>query len=220
MESNKLKISEIFYSIQGESTRAGMPCVFIRLQGCNCRCSWCDTPYSQDIQGESTEMSTDEIISKIESFNCWYLLFTGGEPLLQKRIIPVMEYFCNKNYIVSVETGGSIDCTGLDSRIIKIIDMKCPDSGMMSKNMYENLIYLSNHDEIKFVIASEKDYEYAKDLIIKYRIDEKVNVILFSPAYNVLKPKDLAEWILNDKLNVRIHLQLHKFIWKQGKKGI
>ena len=213
------KISEIFHSIQGEGKRAGMPCIFLRFQGCNLRCKWCDTEYAQDIKAGKT-FTFNQIVKKVESFDCKFIEFTGGEPLLQENFIELIRYFSQKDYTVAIETNGSIDISKLPENVIRIIDVKCPSSGMVEHFNIENLLYINSNDEIKFVIANEEDYEWAKDFYlreIRYKIKAE---IIFSPAFSLLEPKSLAEWILRDGLEVRMQLQLHKYIWHPEERGV
>ncbi len=219
-ENIRLNISEIFYSIQGEGTRSGLPCVFVRLQGCELRCSWCDTPYALDIKQIESIMNGAEIIDKIKSYDCNYILFTGGEPLFQKEVLPLLSYFCEEGYVVSIETNGHQSIREVDRRAIKILDLKCPASGMSKYNDYSNLEYLLPHDEVKFVITDRNDYDFARDIISRYNLVEKVDSILLSPVFNALSNSDLAGWILSDKLKVRLQLQIHKYIWEPNKRGV
>jgi len=175
-------VSEIFYSIQGEGTRAGLPCTFIRMQGCRLRCSWCDTPYALEIKQIENQMTGYEILKKIEEIGCNFIEFTGGEPLEQAEIKGLMTKLCDEYYTVAIETSGYIDISDLDTRIIKILDVKCPDSKMEKKNRYENFNHLTKIDEVKFVIASLDDYEFAKEICNKYDLTYKVNAVLFSPV--------------------------------------
>lgn len=216
----KFNVSEIFYSIQGEGTRAGLPCIFVRLQGCKLRCSWCDTPYALDINQTETIMTGQEIIDKIKSIPCNFVEFTGGEPLEQSEIKSIMTYLCDNDYTVAIETSGYIDLSDLNKRIIKIMDIKCPDSKMHKKNRYENINYLSKNDEVKFVIASLKDYVFAKEKVLEYKLNEKCNAVLFSPVFGKISNLELAELILADNLPVRFQLQFHKYIWEPSKRGV
>ena len=210
-----LKINEIFYSIQGESSYSGMPCVFIRLTYCNLRCSYCDT---EDSFYEGQDMSIDQIIKEIEKYNCKLIEVTGGEPLLQKGSIELMNILLNNNYKVMLETGGSLPVNKVPLEVIKIVDFKCPSSNMEEKNDWRIIKNLQKHDEIKFVIGNKQDYEWAKDKIEQFNLHNKN--LLFSPVHDVLNPKELSEWILNDGLKVRAQLQLHKYIWGSNTKGV
>jgi 7-carboxy-7-deazaguanine synthase len=211
-----LKVNEIYFSIQGESTFAGKPCVFIRLTYCNLRCSYCDTEYAF-YDGE--EMSIEEIIEEVKKYNCSLVEVTGGEPLVQKDSIHLMRKLCDEDYEVLLETGGSLPIENIDKRVRVILDLKCPSSNMKGKNLYENLDHLKSIDEVKFVIGTREDYEWAKEIISKYKINEKCEV-LFSVVFDKLEPITLTNWILEDKLNVRFQLQMHKFIWKPEERGV
>jgi 7-carboxy-7-deazaguanine synthase len=213
-------VSEIFYSIQGEGTRAGMPCVFIRMQGCRLRCVWCDTKYALEIGQKEIEMTGDEIIKEVEVFQCRFIEFTGGEPLEQPEIKSLMTYFCDNGYKVAIETSGYIDVSDLDKRVIKILDVKCPGSKMDKKNRYENMNFLEKHDEVKFVITDKTDYDFAKSITEKYDLTIRTSAVLFAPVFGNIDYKEFAEWILQDKLNVRMQLQLHKYIWEPNKRGV
>ncbi len=212
-------IAEIFYSIQGEGSRAGFPCIFIRFQGCNLRCKWCDTIYAQDIN-KKCEESFEDIIEKVDQYNCSFIELTGGEPLMHDNINKLIANFLGKGNTVAVETNGSYDISKLHKNVITIMDIKCPSSGMEKKFMSGNLNHLNSNDEIKFVIADQNDYQWAKQFYRK-KIQDQINCeILFSPAFSLMQPYILAEWILKDRLNVRFQLQLHKYIWGPDRKGV
>ncbi len=211
-----LKVNEIYYSIQGESTFAGKPCVFIRLTYCNLRCSYCDTEYAF-YEGE--DKSIEEVIEEVKKYDSKLVEVTGGEPLVQKEAIHLMRKLCDDGYQVLLETGGSLPIDSVDKRVRVILDLKCPSSKMKGKNLYENLDHLKPIDEVKFVIGTREDYEWAKEIINKYKINEKCE-ILFSVVFNKLEPLTLTNWILEDKLNVRFQLQMHKFIWKPEERGV
>jgi len=213
-------ISEIFHSLQGEGVRAGERCVFIRLQGCSLRCSWCDTAYALDHKKGGFDMKGEEILSKIEEFDCNFIEFTGGEPLEQVNIYPLMTFLCDKGYTVAIETGGHINTQFVDTRVIKIIDMKCPDSKMSSLNNYDNLLLINAQDEVKFVLASRTDYLWAKQIVEQYQLINSCKAVLFSCVFNQLAFVDLAEWILEDRLDVKMQLQMHKFIWDPMARGV
>ena len=213
-------ISEIFYSIQGESTFAGMPCIFIRLQGCNYSCEWCDTKYAQDEKQKENILNTKEILQKVKKYECNYICFTGGEPLMQAGADKLLAHFCDEGYTVSLETNGYYSIKEIDTRVIKIVDFKCPSSKMDNMNNFENIKYLNKNDEVKFLIADRNDFDWAKEVLNKYQIVEKVNTVLFSAVFNCLNPEKLAEWILQDNLPVRLQLQLHKYIWEPNKRGV
>ena len=211
-----LKIKEIFYSIQGESSLAGLPCVFVRLTYCNLRCSYCDTEYAFY---EGTDYTIDQVLSEIKKYNCNLIEITGGEPLVQKEVLHLMKILCDLGYEVMIETGGSLSIQEIDKRVKVIMDLKCPSSKMAEKNLYENINYLKQNDEIKFVIGNREDYDWSKDIIDKYSITEKCSV-LFSNVFAELEPVQLAEWILNDNLKVRFQIQMHKYIWSPTKRGV
>ncbi len=211
-----IKINEIYYSIQGESSKAGLPCVFIRLTYCNLRCSYCDTEYAFY---EGTDFTIDEIIDKIKKFDCKLVEITGGEPLVQKESINLMKRLCDEDFEVMLETGGSLPINQIDKRVMIIMDLKCPSSKMMKKNNYDNINYLKPTDEVKFVIGTLEDYEWTKTIIEQYKLIEKCSV-LFSVVFDKLEPATLVNWILEDKLKVRYQLQMHKIIWHPETKGV
>jgi len=211
-----LKVNEIFYSIQGESTYAGRRCVFIRLTGCNLRCTYCDTEYAF-YDGEN--LSVDAIIKKVESYNCNLVEITGGEPLLQNEVHQLMHKLCDNNFTVLLETSGSLSIEQVDKRVINILDFKTPSSKMDKKNRFQNVDLLKLTDEVKFVIGSKDDYNWSKEIIQKYKLDAKVK-ILFSSVFGKVEHKELVEWILEDNLNVRYQLQMHKYIWDPNKTGV
>ena len=209
-------INEIFFSIQGESTRTGLPCIFIRLTSCDLRCAWCDTTYAFQ---EGTEMNIDEIIKKVETYRCRLVEITGGEPLLQPNVHRLMKNLCDKNYELLIETGGHRDISGIDPRVKRIMDIKCPGSSMEKRNRWENIKVLTAQDEVKFVIAHETDYVWAKEVITTYRLPELCTVLM-SPAFGLIENRTLAEWILRDQLNVQFQIQLHKYIWDPVTRGV
>lgn len=212
-----LKVNEIYYSVQGESTAAGLPCVFVRLTYCNLRCTYCDTEYAF-YQGKGISIS--EIISEIKRYDCKLVELTGGEPLVQMdECLDLMKRLGDEGFTVLIETGGSLSIKDIDPRVKIIMDLKCPSSGMEKKNIYENIVCLKSNDELKFVIGSREDYEWTKEIIIKYSLDKKCE-ILFSVVFGKLEPVQLVNWILEDKLNVRFQLQMHKFIWHPETKGV
>jgi 7-carboxy-7-deazaguanine synthase len=216
-----MKVCEIFASIQGESAYAGLPCVFVRLSGCNLRCIYCDTVYARDDAGdeEIIEMSIEEVIESAHSFGISLIEITGGEPLMQKETPVLVERLLHSGFTVLIETNGSISIKDLDERAIIIMDIKTPASGMFENMDLLNLKYLKAKDEVKFVITDRNDYEWAKNFIKDYRLTDKRS-ILFSPAYGMLLPSDLAEWIIHDRLTVRLNLQLHKYIYGPDARGI
>lgn len=211
-----LKINEIYYSIQGESTKAGLPCVFIRLTYCNLRCTYCDTEYAFY---DGKDFSVDEIIKEVKKYDCRLVEVTGGEPLVQPECLNLMKKLCDEDFEVLLETGGSLPVKDIDTRVKIIMDLKCPSSGMMKKNLYENIDHIKSTDEIKFVIGTREDYEWTKEIINKYKLTGKCE-ILFSVVFGQLEPVTLVNWVLEDKLNVRFQLQLHKFIWDPAAKGV
>ena len=211
--STSLRISEIFYSLQGESTRVGIPTVFIRLTGCPLRCTYCDTTYA--FTGGNTQ-TLNEIMQEVASYSPEYICVTGGEPLAQKGCIPLLQTLCDKGYSVSLETSGALDVSAVDSRVSKILDIKTPASGEMAKNLWGNLLHLNAHDEIKFVLCDEADYRWATKILEEHKLTE-ICTVLLSPAQGQLEARDLAEWILRDKLHVRLQVQLHKLLWGNQK---
>ncbi|MGK9475350.1 7-carboxy-7-deazaguanine synthase QueE [Melioribacter sp. OK-6-Me] len=211
-----LKVNEIYFSIQGESSRAGIPCVFVRLTYCNLRCTYCDTEYAFY---EGVEMSIEEIIEKVSQYSCKLVEITGGEPLVQKESLDLMKILCDKGYEVMLETSGSLPIDKVDRRVMIIMDLKCPSSKMEKKNRYENIKYLKPGDEVKFVIGDREDYEWSLKKIKEFELDQKCG-ILFSVVFGKLEPVTLVNWILEDKLNVRFQLQMHKYIWKPETKGV
>jgi len=220
MNDLKFNISEIFFSIQGEGTRAGLPCVFVRLQGCRLRCSWCDTPYALEIKQIENIMTYSEILDKIYSYDCKFVEFTGGEPFEQADIHEIMKYLCDQGFTVAVETSGYIDVSDIDSRIIKILDIKCPDSGMSKKNNFKNINNIRPTDEIKFVIASKSDFDYALNIIKENNLVNRTAAVLMSPVFGKMNNIELAEWVLGTKLSIRLQLQMHKYIWEPNKRGV
>ncbi len=211
-----LKVNEIYFSVQGESSKAGLPCVFVRLTYCNLRCSYCDTEYAFY---EGHDMSLEEIMREIEKYNCKLVEITGGEPLVQNEALSLMKLLCNSGYEVMLETGGSLPIKDIDERVMIILDLKCPSSKMVKKNLFDNLNYIKRSDEIKFVIGNREDYDWAKEQITQYDLLSKTN-ILFSVVFGLLEPVKLVEWILHDNLQVRFQLQMHKFIWEPNTKGV
>ena len=204
-----LRLTEIFFSLQGEAARAGLPTVFVRLTGCPLRCIWCDTTYSFT-GGEPATVAS--VLLEVAKYPARQVCVTGGEPLSQKECLPLLTALCDAGYDVSLETSGALDIAGVDPRVSRIMDLKAPDSGESAKNRWENLPYLNQRDEIKIVIASRSDYEWARQAIAEYRLDERCAVLL-SPAQGLVNPTELAEWILEDGINVRFQMQLHKLLW-------
>ncbi len=217
MLSPLLKINEVFYSIQGESTKAGLPCVFVRLTYCNIRCVYCDTEYAFY---EGVNRPIDEIFEKVKSYGCNLVEITGGEPLVQENVHVLMSKLCDLGYEVMLETGGSLPIENVDKRVKVIMDLKTPYSKMEKRNRYENIQYLKPNDEVKFVIGSREDYDWAKEILNKYDLVNKVEQVLFSPVFDKVENVELANWILEDKLNVRFQLQMHKYIWHPETRGV
>lgn len=205
----RLKVHEIFYSLQGESTFAGRPCVLVRLTGCQMRCRWCDTEYAFY---EGGWRSLDEILAEVASYRCPLVEVTGGEPLLQPGTLPLLAALADRGYEVLLETGGGLDVSAVDPRVRRIVDVKCPGSGEAEANRWENLDHLRASDEVKLVIADEADYHWARRVVAEHRLAERCPV-LFSPVAGEIEPRRLAEWILRDRLPVRFQLQLHKLLW-------
>jgi len=208
-QPDQLRITEIFFSLQGESRTVGLPTVFIRLTGCPLRCGYCDTTYA--FQGGEW-LSFAEIVRQIEGYNTKYITVTGGEPLAQKNCHGLLSLLCDRGYQVSLETSGALDVAGVDKRVSRIIDVKTPGSGESDKNCLDNLQHLTPHDMVKFVICDRDDYQWAKDMLVKYDITSRCEV-LFSPSTGQLAARELADWIVADQLPVRFQLQLHKILW-------
>ena len=212
-----LTINEIFYSIQGESTRAGRACVFVRLTACDLRCSWCDTPYAFH---EGAKRSVDDVVAEVERHQCGLVEITGGEPLLQEDVYPLMDRLLERGLTVMLETGGHRPISRVPAAVVKIVDVKCPGSGEAAKNDWANLDRLAPHDELKFVVTDRADYEFARDLIARHNLPARCAAILISPVHGVLDPKTLSEWMLEDRLPARLQLQLHKYIWSPTTRGV
>ncbi|HBA83854.1 MAG TPA: 7-carboxy-7-deazaguanine synthase [Verrucomicrobia bacterium] len=211
-----LDISEIFFSIQGESTHAGRPCIFVRLAGCHLDCAWCDTGFAQT---GSRRMDLETIVQAVSAYPSRLLEITGGEPLLQAPIYLLMQTLCDRGYEVLLETSGSLDISRVDPRVKRIVDIKCPASGMADKNIWSNFQQLTPADELKIVIADRADYDWAKTILHQYALIEKC-AVLMAPVYGRIKNSELAEWILADGLPVRYQLQLHKYIWSPDRRGV
>ncbi|HTL44167.1 MAG TPA: radical SAM protein [Vicinamibacterales bacterium] len=212
-----LTVNEIFHSIQGESTHAGRPCVFVRLTACDLRCSWCDTPYAFH---EGTRMAVDEVLDKVRAYGCDVVEVTGGEPLLQKDVYPLMERLLAEGHTVLLETGGHRSVSAVPPGVHRIIDVKCPGSGEADKNCWQNLAELRPTDEVKFVIRDRVDYEYARHVVRERALSDQCAAVLFSPVHGVMNNRELAEWILEDRLAVRLQLQAHKYIWDPSMRGV
>jgi len=212
-----LTINEIFYSIQGESTFAGRPCVFVRLTACDLRCTWCDTPYAFY---EGRKMSIDDVVAAVDSHHCPLVEITGGEPLLQEDVYPLMERLLERGRTVLLETGGHRSTARVPDRVVTILDVKCPGSGESAKNDWSNLDRLRPQDEVKFVVKDRADYEFARDVIARHGLAARAAALHLSPVHGVLNPRTLAEWVLADNLPVRVQLQLHKYIWDPETRGV
>ena len=212
-----LLVNEIFFSIQGESSHAGRPCVFVRLTGCDLRCTWCDTAYAFD---EGRKLTVDEVTSVIEGHGCRLVEITGGEPLRQADVYPLMQRLLASGKTVLLETGGHVDISRVPEPVVKVVDIKCPGSGESERTDLDNLGRLAPHDEIKFVIRDRVDYEFARELVQRHAVDARCAAILFSPVHGVLDPTRLSEWVLADHLPVRVQLQLHKYLWDPDRRGV
>jgi len=212
-----LTINEIFHSIQGESTYAGRPCVFVRLTACDLRCRWCDTPYAFH---EGRKMSVDDVMADVESRGCPTVEVTGGEPLLQPDVYPLMQRLLDSGKTVLIETGGHRSIANVPAGVIRIVDVKCPGSGESDKNDWSNLALLTKSDEVKFVIADRRDYEFARDIVTREALPTRVNAVLLSPVHGELDAKLLSEWVIADRLDVRVQLQVHKYIWSPQTRGV
>jgi 7-carboxy-7-deazaguanine synthase len=212
-----LTINEIFYSVQGESTRAGALCVFVRLTACDLRCSWCDTPYAFH---EGTKRTIDDVVAEVDRYNCPLVEITGGEPLLQDDVYPLMDRFLTGGRTVMLETGGHRSIARVPRPVVKIVDVKCPASGEAAKNCWENLDALAPHDEVKFVLQDRRDYQFALDVMRRHDIASRCAAVLLAPVHGVLDPRQLSEWMLADRLPARLQLQLHKIIWTPETRGV
>jgi 7-carboxy-7-deazaguanine synthase len=212
-----LTINEIFHSIQGESTRAGQPCVFVRLTACDLRCSWCDTPYAFT---EGRKMSVDEVIAAVDAYGCPLVEITGGEPLLQEDVYELMQRLQADGRTVMLETGGHRSIERVPAGVLKVVDVKCPGSGEADKNDWANLGRLAPGDEVKFVIKDRADYDFAVDVIARYNLAARTAAVLMSPVHGVLHPRTLSEWMLADRVPARLQVQLHKLIWSPEARGV
>ena len=208
-----LRLTEIFYSLQGEARTVGLPTVFVRLTGCPLRCGYCDTEYAFH-GGEKRSITS--VLDEVAGFSPRYVTVTGGEPLAQKNCLPLLNQLCDQGYEVSLETSGAITLEGVDPRVVTVMDLKTPASNEMSRNLYDNIERLKSHDQIKFVICDRQDYEWARFKIDEYQLTQRVSDILFSPSHEQLNGTELAEWILADNLPVRMQLQLHKYLWNDA----
>ena len=212
-----LTINEIFYSVQGESTYAGRPCVFVRLTACDLRCSWCDTPYAFH---EGSKRTVEDVLVDVARFDCPLVEVTGGEPLLQQEVYPLMQQLLDSGKTVLLETGGHRSTERVPEPVVTILDVKCPGSGESERMDWDNLSRLRPHDEVKFVVRDRADYEYARAAIARHRLAGRVAAVHLSPVHGVLDAKTLSEWVLADRLPVRVQLQLHKFIWSPETRGV
>ena len=212
-----LTVNEIFYSIQGESTHTGRPCVFVRLTGCDLRCVWCDTPYAFH---DGRKRDVDEVVVDVEQYRCDLVEITGGEPLLQEDVYPLMDRLLAAGATVLLETGGHVSVARVPAAVVKVMDVKCPGSGECDRNAWENLSRLTDRDQVKFVIADRVDYEFARDVVRRHTLETRCGTVLFSAVHNVLPPARLAEWVLADRLPVRLQIQLHKHLWGAETRGV
>ena len=216
-KAKTLTIHEIYHSIQGESTFAGRPCVFVRTTFCDLRCTYCDTAHAFY---EGTKMTLPEIVDRVRAFDCPLVEVTGGEPLLQKNTLPLMTQLCDAGFTVLLETSGAHDISAVDPRVHRIMDLKTPDSGECHRKLYSNLDHLTPRDEVKFVIGSRGDYEWSREKVREYRIHERCGAVLFSTIFSRIEPVRVVEWLLEDKLPVRFQLQMHKYIWPPTQRGV
>jgi 7-carboxy-7-deazaguanine synthase len=212
-----LTINEIFHSIQGESTHAGRPCVFVRLTACDLRCSWCDTSYAFH---EGRKVSVEAVVEQVTGIGCEYVEITGGEPLVQADVYPLMQQLLERGHRVMLETGGHRSIANVPPDVIRIVDVKCPGSGEAAKNHWPNLDLLDRKDEVKFVIKDRADYEFAREVVERHHLIERTAAVLFSPVHGVLDAKELAGWVLDARLAVRVQLQIHKYIWSPETRGV
>lgn len=212
-----LTVNEIFHSVQGESSFAGQPCVFVRLTGCDLRCSWCDTPYAFH---EGERQTFEEVVAKVTDYRCSLVEVTGGEPLLQEDVYPLMERLLDSGCTVLLETGGHRGTARVPPAVVTVLDVKCPGSGESAQNDWTNLDRLRPHDEVKFVIRDRGDYDYAREVLTRHRLEQRAAAVHFSPVHGVLDSRTLSEWVLGDRLSVRVQLQLHKYIWPADARGV
>ena len=213
----KLTVNEIYQSVQGESTWAGLPCVFVRLTFCDLRCTYCDTEYAFY---EGNKMTFEDIVDKVRSFACPLVEVTGGEPLLQPNCVPLLAMLCEAGFTVLLETSGAHDIAAVDPRVHRIMDLKTPSSGECGRNLYGNVAHLTERDEVKFVLGSREDYEWAREKMSEFGLAEKVRAVLFSPVFGKIAPADIVAWMLEDKLPARFQLQMHKFIWEPKARSV
>jgi len=213
----RLTVNEIYQSIQGESTWAGLRCVFVRLTACDLRCTYCDTTYAFY---EGKKRTLGSIMDEVLALDCPLIELTGGEPLLQKNVLPLMAMLCDAGKTVLIETSGAHDISKIDPRVHRIMDLKTPGSGECGRNLWSNIEHLAKRDEVKFVIGSREDYEWSRAQVEKFALPERVGCVLFSPVFGRIAPREIVEWIVADKLGVRFQLQMHKFIWEPTAKGV
>jgi 7-carboxy-7-deazaguanine synthase len=213
----KLTINEIYFSVQGESTWAGLPCVFVRLTFCDLRCTYCDTEYAFY---EGKKRSLGEIVNDVLTYDCPLVEITGGEPLLQPNVLPLMAILADADRTILLETSGAHDISAVDPRVHRIMDLKTPGSGEVERNLFSNIDYLTSRDEVKFVIGSREDYEWSRAQLREHRLADRCRAVLFSPIFGRIDPSEIVEWILADKLPVRFQLQMHKFIWTPTQRGV
>lgn len=213
----KLTVNEIYQSVQGESTWAGLPCVFVRLTFCDLRCTYCDTEYAFY---EGRKMALDEIVAAVRAFGCPLVEVTGGEPLLQPACVSLLAMLCEEGFTVLLETSGSHDIAPVDPRVHRIMDLKTPSSGECGRNLYANIAHLTRRDEVKFVVGSREDYEWARERMREYDLAAKVAAVLFSPVFGKIAPAGIVAWMLEDKLPARFQFQIHKFIWEPKARGV
>jgi 7-carboxy-7-deazaguanine synthase len=216
-QAKTLTINEIYHSIQGESTWAGEPCVFVRLTFCDLRCNYCDTEYAFY---EGRKQSLQEIVNAVIAFRCPLVEITGGEPLLQKGVLSLMTMLADANHTVLLETSGAHDISKVDPRVHRIMDLKTPGSGECARNLFSNIEHLTKRDEVKFVIGSREDYDWSRTQVEHYALPQRCGAVLFSPIFGRIDPRKIVEWILADKLPVRFQLQMHKFIWTPTERGV
>ncbi|HIE94710.1 MAG TPA: radical SAM protein [Acidobacteria bacterium] len=212
-----LTVNEIFHSIQGESDQAGRPCVFVRLTACDLRCVWCDTPYAFH---EGHKLEVEQVVAQVAAYGCDLVEITGGEPLLQEEVYDLMERLLASGVTVMLETGGHLSVTRVPAAVVKVMDVKCPGSGECDRNLWDNLSSLTARDQTKFVIADRADYEFAREVTLRHGLDQRCAAVLFSPVHGVLPPVTLAEWVLADRLAVRVQVQLHKYLWAPDARGV
>jgi 7-carboxy-7-deazaguanine synthase len=216
-QAKTLTINEIYHSIQGESTWAGEPCVFVRLTFCDLRCNYCDTEYAFY---EGKKQTLQEIVDAVAAFQCPLVEITGGEPLLQKNVLPLMAMLADAGQTVLLETSGAHDVSNVDPRVHRIMDLKTPGSGECVRNLFSNIEHLTRRDEVKFVIGSREDYDWSRAQVGRYALTQRCGAVLFSPIFGRIDPREIVEWILADKLPVRFQLQMHKFIWTPTTRGV